>query len=27
VALSDFEGMDLDDIRATPLEPARVKIR
>ncbi len=25
VALSDFEGMDLDDIRATPLEPARVK--
>ncbi len=25
VALSDFEGMDLDEIRAVPLEPARVK--
>lgn len=25
VALADFEGMDLEDIRATPLEPARVK--
>lgn len=25
VPLSDFEGMDLDDIRSTPLEPARVK--
>lgn len=25
VALADFEGMDLDDIRSTPMEPARVK--
>ena len=25
VGLADFEGMDLDDIRSTPLEPARVK--
>lgn len=25
IALADFEGMDLSDIRATPLEPARVK--
>ncbi|MFY0617579.1 cold-shock protein [Shimia sp.] len=25
IALADFEGMDLDDIRSTPLEPARVK--